>query len=77
MIEGEKILYKLFKFIANKKIYNEGVQSTLLLKTNSRSSKQDQVKDKASKQSHWLITFCLKQIVSKRSKTLVIDYQLV
>ena len=31
MIEGEKILYKLFKFIANKKIYNEGVQSTLLL----------------------------------------------
>ena len=31
MIEGEKILYKLFKFIENKKIYNEGVQSTLLL----------------------------------------------
>jgi len=46
-------------------------------KTNSRSSKQDQEKDKASKQSNWLISFCLKQIVSKRLKALVIDYQAV
>ena len=38
---------------------------------------KDQEKDKAlNNLTGWLV-FCLKQIVSKRSKTLVIDYQLV
>jgi len=33
------------------------------------------VKQTTLKESHWLIRFYLKQIVSKRSKALVIDYQ--
>ena len=46
-------------------------------KINSRSSKQDQEKDKASNNLTGWLVFALKQIVSKRSKTLVIDYQTV
>ena len=48
-------------------------------KINSRSSKQDQEKDKALvyllKESHWLISFGLKQIIFNNSKALVINYQ--
>ena len=44
-------------------------------KINSRSSKQDQEKDKASNNLIGWLVFASKQIVSKRSKALVIDYQ--
>ena len=35
------------------------------------------VKQTTLKESHWLIRFYLKQIVSKRSMALVIDYQVL